>query len=84
MSTINQSNNISIDPDNVFIMPMKVTVPIEKISKNKYGIFGELRSTLVNQNISNEYDGYVLHRKAGIEFEIEIIGVEMLKKFKRN
>jgi pyrimidine deaminase RibD-like protein len=38
----------------------------------------------LNQNISIKYDGFVRLRKAGIEFDIEIIGEEMLKEFKRN
>ena len=84
VSTINQSNIISLDADIEFIMPMKVTVPIEKISKDKGGILGGLLSTLLNQNISIKYDGIVRLRKAGIEFDIEIIKEEMLKEFKRN
>lgn len=84
VSDVNQTKVIELDANNEFYIPMKVSIPLEKISKDKNGILGGLAATLIQKNISVEYDGFVTLRKAGIEFDIEIVGKEMLKDFKKN
>ena len=83
MSDVNQSKAIELDADNEFYIPMNVSIPLEKIGKDKSGILGGLITTLVDKNLTISYEGYVRLRKAGIEFDIEIVGEELLKEFKK-
>lgn len=83
VSDVNQSKIIELDADNEFYIPMNVSVPLEKISKDKSGILGGLLSTLIDKNLTITYEGFVRLRKAGIEFDIEIVGEELLKEFKK-
>jgi LEA14-like dessication related protein len=83
VSDVNQSKVIELDADNEFYIPMNVSIPLEKISKDKSGILGGLITTLVDKNLTISYEGYVRLRKAGIEFDIEIVGEELLKEFKK-
>ena len=62
---------------------MYVSGPQKKISKDKSGILGGLLSTLIDKNLTITYEGFVRLRKAGIEFDIEIVGEELLKEFKK-
>ncbi|MEN8928220.1 MAG: hypothetical protein ABF242_10080 [Flavobacteriales bacterium] len=66
-----------------FFVPLTVSIPMEKIAKNKGGILGGLLKTLLNKNIAVKYDGIITLKKAGITFDIEIEGEEILKEFKK-
>ena len=83
VSEVNQSKTIELEADNEFYIPMNVSIPLEKISKNKSGIFGGLLSTILSQNLVIKYEGFVRLKKAGIEFDIDIIGEELLTDFKK-
>lgn len=83
VSKVNQSKSISLESDNKFQIPLTVSIPTNKIIKDKAGLFNGLLTTLFNKNISIKYEGIVTLKKAGIEFDIDIIGEEVLKEFKK-
>ena len=82
VSTFNQTKSIGLESDNKFYIPLAVSIPTKKIIKDKSGIFNGLLTTLFNKNFSIKYEGIVTLKKAGIEFDIDIEGEEVLKEFK--
>lgn len=83
VSKVSQANSINLESGNDFFIPMTVSIPTNKIAKDKSGIFNGLITTLFNKNIKIKYEGIITLKKAGIEFDIDIEGEEILKEFKK-
>ena len=83
ISDVKQANLIELKAKNEFFVPLKVSIPLNKISKDKSGMLGGMLSVLTNKNVSIKYEGFVTIRKAGISYDIEVIGEEVIKEFKK-
>ncbi len=83
VSKVNQVNSINLTSGNEFTIPLSVNIPTNKIVKDKGGIFNGVLTTLFNKNIKVEYKGIVTLKKAGIKFDIDIEGEEILTEFKK-
>lgn len=83
VSKVKQTNSIVLESDNEFYIPLTVSVPTSEIIKDQKGILNGLLSGLTNKNILIQYQGVVTLKKAGIEFDIDIEGEEVLKEFKK-
>lgn len=83
VSQVNQSKIIELGAGEEFTIPLIVSIPTSAIVKDKEGILGGILSGLMNQNIAIQYEGVVTLRKAGIEFDIDIEGEEVLKEFRK-
>lgn len=80
---VNQANLIHLSAGNKFDLPLLVSIPSEKIIKDKSGIFSGVLTALMSKNLTVSYEGFVTLKKAGVEFDIDIEGEEVLKEFKK-
>ena len=83
ISDVKQANLIELEAKNEFFVPLKVSIPLNKISKDKSGMLGGMLSVLTNKNVKIKYEGFVTIRKAGIPYDIEVLGEEVIKEFKK-
>lgn len=83
VSKVKQATSINLESGNDFYIPLTVSIPTNKIIKDKAGIFNGLLNTLFNKNLKVKYEGIITLKKAGIEFDIDIEGEEVLKEFKK-
>ena len=83
VSKVNQVKSIHLESGNEFTIPISVNIPTNKIAKDKGGIFNGMLATLLNKNVAIQYKGTITLKKAGITFDIDIEGEEVLKKFNK-
>ena len=83
VSKVNQPNSITLLAGKKFTVPLIVSVPTSTIIKDKKGIIGGVINGLFNKNIKITYKGIVTLKKAGLKYNVDVEGEEILKDFKK-
>jgi hypothetical protein len=76
---VSQANSIVLLAKNEFKMPISFSFSPQQIFKDKKNILTSILGTILNKEIKINYSGIVTLSKAGINFDIDVNGTELIK-----